>query len=78
MTFETFSRRHSWRAIVAGQPIGFFSNPNTALSTAFHEADEYRKSHSTISARVSFGFMDAQTGERYDERGDLITETVEA
>lgn len=75
MTFATFSRRHSWRAIVAGQPIGFFSNPNTALSTAFHEADEYRKQH---GGRVSFGFMDAQTGLQYDERGDLLTETLEA
>ena len=74
MTFESFKRRHSWRAIVDGQPIGFFSNPDTALMTARYEADECRKHN---SSRVPFGFTDAQTGLRYDERGGLITKTAE-
>jgi hypothetical protein len=78
VTFETFQRRHLWRAIVAGEPIGFFSNPNTALSTARHEADEYRKHNSVLNSRVSYGFMDAQTGRQYDERGDPVGETAGA
>ena len=74
MTFETFQRRHVWRAIVAGEPIGFFSNPDAALSTARFEADQRRNS----IFKVGFGFVDSITGREYNERGEPVGETAEA
>jgi hypothetical protein len=77
MTFETFQKRHLWRAMVAGEAMGFFSNPEAALATARHEADEQRKKHRSIFG-VRYGFLDAQTGRQYDERGEPIGEAAEA